>query len=118
MNDEELIHQTTVGPWGVDTFVSPETVLWHGDGETEINRKIDSGELLHFQVHVEVSLAGIALGHDFLGSCCYRKYEDFLGGDYHRDMVRTAISDAKDKLRVLVNRLVSTGLAELPDGAE
>lgn len=77
---------------------SPRGQFMNEDGsdDEEVLAKIASGEYEWFQVRVTALKAGIALGWDYLGGCCYASFSDFMVEDgYYADMVATAIDEAK-----------------------
>lgn len=55
-----------------------------------------------FQARVQVFVEDDhVLGEDYLGGCSYHNLEDFKRGGYFRDMVRTAVADARQTLHRL-----------------
>lgn len=69
------------------------------DGETA--RAIDAGEYEWFVACVTASKNGIDLHDEYLGACCYASAADFTEELYFDDMVREAISMAKQNIDAL-----------------
>jgi hypothetical protein len=63
---------------------------------------IRNGTFEWFMVRVTASKNGIKLGTDYLGSCCYRHYLDFIDDDYLPDMIERAITESKEIISKLV----------------
>lgn len=63
---------------------------------------VDSGALVWFMAHVQVTRYGIALSDEYLGGCCYKSYSDFISDGYYSDMVEQAINEAKAKIAELM----------------
>ncbi len=76
-----------------------------GDAEAdqEVFDKIANGTYLWFCARLRVYKAGVVLGDDYLGGCCYASAADFMAeGGYYEDMMHEAMTRAKDKLAELV----------------
>lgn len=71
--------------------------------ETDIFRRIDSGDLQWFCAKVTASKAGVELAADYLGCCCYESALDFVNerGGYYEDMRAAVVEQAKAKLAEL-----------------
>ena len=63
--------------------------------KADVYDKINRGVLLWFCARVEAKRAGITLGTDYLGGCCYDSIDDFIRGDYFDDMTNQALEAAK-----------------------
>jgi hypothetical protein len=79
---------------------------WDEDGS--VMRQIDHGELVLFCARVRVTHDVLGtIGDDYLGDCIcetYAAFEDHrggIGGSYFADMVRTAISAARDRIETV-----------------
>ena len=75
---------------------SMDESLWEETAE-----KLESGEWQLFCAKVSVNLkyADAELGTSYLGMCIYESLDEFrLAGDYFRDMVAEAITEARDTL--------------------
>jgi hypothetical protein len=66
--------------------------------DAEICDQIANGTLIWFTARVSVRKAGVVLGEDYLGGCCYKHEQDFMEGGYYRDMIQCAIADAENTL--------------------
>ena len=89
------------------------------DDTGEIMEKLETGELLCFAVRARVFLNGTEIAADYLGGCIYASLADFqdhrqcaaetrrlraqgsnaVCGSYFSDMVRTAVAEARKKVR-------------------
>lgn len=70
--------------------------------DQEIFDKIENGTYLWFCARVTVSKAGVVLGTDYLGGCCYESAADFMVPDgYYPDMIASAMREAKETLEKL-----------------
>lgn len=71
--------------------------------DEDIFQKIENGALEWFDVKCEASKAGVVLGSDYLGACCYESFKAFHDAqDYARDMVAAAIADARQSIAAIV----------------
>ena len=100
----ETIHTETRDGFDIVFSVAPEDTdprdLIDDDGE--VTEAIRNGEFAWFIARVEVKKAGITLGTDYLGGCCYRSAHEFVtDGDYYEDMVEQAMSEARNTLAAL-----------------
>ena len=77
------------------------------DDTGEVSAKIESGEYSVFCAKCAVYLRGVEVATDYLGNCIYsnaNEFRDHLGrnakgyGSYFSDMVRNAISQAREQL--------------------
>ena len=110
MSNWETIHETTHEGFDIVVSVAPETddprdhFAYENEEDNErIITDIDSGALDWFVVRVQAFRAGVLLGEDYLGACCYRSVEDFItpGEGYYQDMVDQVTCEAKDTLKAL-----------------
>jgi hypothetical protein len=89
---------------------------WDDDGS--VREGIENGTFIVFTAHVEVFYRGQSVGEDYLGSCIYKSFEDFMDhkecgrqnrtyaltgqtgrcGSYFSDMIREAIAAARKTL--------------------
>lgn len=100
----ETIHTETRDGFDIVFSVAPEDTDPRGffDDDGEAVEAIRNGEFVWFIARVEVKKAGITLGTDYLGGCCYRSaYEFVTDGDCYHDMVEQAMSEACDTLAAL-----------------
>lgn len=68
----------------------------------ELARQIDNGELEYFCAQVTASKHGVELASNYLGACCYKSYQDFIGShDHISDMKYQAIKEAQEKIKLL-----------------
>lgn len=100
----ELISTTEQDGFEIRFYTLPETdnPAFHFDDDLFTARQIAEGNLEWFTACVTASKAGIELGTDYLGCCCYETAEEFLDSLYYGDMVRNAIDAAHEKLAELV----------------
>ena len=56
--------------------------------------QIERGVVLWFCAKVEAKKAGVTLGVDYLGGCCYPSVKSFVDGCYYSDMVVEAMTEA------------------------
>jgi hypothetical protein len=69
--------------------------------KAELIDQIDRGVMLWFCAKVEAKKAGVTLGVDYLGACCYPSVDDFRNDSYYWGMVDQAIAEANKKIREL-----------------
>ena len=83
--------------------ISPRDCFDYNEEEMqELLRKIDSGLLLWFVAKVTASRAGVVLGFDTLGACCYESVKDFIADDYYEDMKKEAVSHALTNMNLIL----------------
>lgn len=102
----QTIHTFTKDGFDIRFCVFPEldhpNNQFDDDGETA--RAIDAGEYEWFVACVTASKNGIDLHDEYLGGCCYRTFEDFMGeSGYFDDMVAEAVSMAKQNIESLTD---------------
>jgi hypothetical protein len=100
----ETLHTETRDGFDIVFSVAPETETpdGHFDDDGETAAAIRDGEFEWFIARVEAKKQGITLGTAYLGGCCYRSAGEFVtAGDYYDDMVKEAISEARDTLKEL-----------------
>ena len=88
------------------------------DEDGSVRDGLDDGTFIAFTAHVEVFYRGRSVGEDYLGSCIYKSFEDFMDhracgkqnrtyalrgiktqcGSYFSDMIKEAISEARKTL--------------------
>lgn len=106
----------------VDAVEDPDVDLSF-DNTGEVIEALEAGTLQAFAVRARVFFDGSEIGADYLGGCIYRDIADFQDhrecgkqnreyaargksgrcGSYFHDMVKTAIAEARTKLRNLQN---------------
>jgi len=105
MEHQELVHTETQEGFAINLYVLPEydSPFWLDDEEeqAELMDKIERGILVYFCAKVTASKAGVELGTDYLGSCCYESLKQFIADDYYVEMKSTAISEANAKIQEL-----------------
>lgn len=80
--------------------------------------RVESGELVWFCAKVTAWKAGVELGEEYLGSCCYESFKDFYTTykeDYYADMRDRAISQGKAKIKRLLNDPSQSALSAIKD---
>jgi hypothetical protein len=102
----EMVHQETRDGFDIVLSFAHENHApdWDMTEEekTDLFDKIDRGVLLWFMARVEVKKAGITLGADYLGGCCYESVSDFVRGGYYEDMINEAMREARKTISELV----------------
>lgn len=76
--------------------------------ETEEQLKEIENSNVIFCAKVTAKKAGVELASDYLGGCIYEDEEDFYTkykDDYFADMVETVVSEAKEKVKELIQQL-------------
>jgi len=105
-----LIDTREVDGFTIETYAhheneSPRGQFMNEDGsdDEETIAKIHNGEYAWFAAQVCASKAGITLGSDWIGCCCYESEAAFITPDdgYWPDMVNAAITEARAKLSEL-----------------
>lgn len=101
-----LIHTQETNAFTIQFFALPpdDNVFESFDecNAQEVSDKIDSGEYVHFLAKVTASKNGIELSSDYLGSCVYNSYMEFVEhNDYFADMVTTVVDEAKEVIKTL-----------------
>ena len=80
--------------------------------------RVESGDLVWFCAKVTAWKAGVELGEDYLGGCCYESFESFytkFKNEYYLDMRDTAISQAQDKINQLLHDPSQAALSAIKD---
>lgn len=102
----ELIHTEERGGFTISTYAEIEYSspyeLFDDDDVQDVIDGVNSGALVWFMAHVQVTRYGIALSDEYLGGCCYKSYSDFISDGYYSDMVEQAINEAKAKIAELM----------------
>jgi hypothetical protein len=104
MSNWELMHTETRDGFEIRLHIAPHNEFMDGDfypEDAELCERIRSGDLMWFVARVIVSKAGVELGDDYLGACCYDSASEFIAGEYYPDMVETAWKRAHDTLAAL-----------------
>ena len=106
MSAFETVHTENFAGFEIAVALEPECMEPDWDFESEEDRqdtlrKIDNGTLLWFVARVTASRAGVVLGTDYLGGCCYESVQDFLQGGYYPDMIDAAVKEAREKISQL-----------------
>lgn len=100
----ELISTSEQDGFEIRFYATPETMhpndCFDDDGETAA--AIHNGEYEWFVAKVTANKAGIELGADYLGACCYPHVTDFLEELYFEDMVAAAVAEARERIALLV----------------
>ena len=98
-----LIDTSESNGFEIKFHVGPEDMhpndFFDDDGETAA--AIDAGQYEWFIAKVTASKAGVKLGADYLGGCCYISAHEFMDCPNYDDMVNQAIAAAKAKLAEL-----------------
>ena len=99
----ELISTTQQDGFEIRFYTMPEHMhpddCFDDGGQTA--REIEAGQYQWFIACVTASKAGIVLGKDYLGGCCYETAAEFLESLSYEDMIRNAIDAARGKLAEL-----------------
>jgi hypothetical protein len=102
----ETVHEETRDGFDIVLSFAPEHYApdWDMTEEEKVDLfdRIDRGVLLWFMARVEVKKAGITLGSDYLGGCCYESVLDFMRGGYYDDMIDAAMREARKTILELV----------------
>jgi hypothetical protein len=106
MDDFDRIWKFETQQFKIELAFGPEYDAPDWDFESEEERaelyeKINDGRLSWFCARVRVLWNGQEISADYLGGCCYESVEDFKRDGYFRDMVRTAISEARDYFKTI-----------------
>lgn len=104
MTHWELIDTQERDGFTIELHFAPEDddPRGHFDDDGETAEAIHNGDYLWFVARVTVSKAGIDLGTDYLGGCCYESAADFMEeGGYYADMIEAAMDDARAALESL-----------------
>lgn len=104
------LHTETYEGFEINFYAEPETedptgYFASGDDalDAETVEMIRNGTYDWFVAKVTASKAGIVLGTDYLGGCCYDSARDFPteSGGYYEDMRDRAVSEALNTLESL-----------------
>ena len=106
MTHFETVHTENFAGFEIALALAPEDMAPDWDFESEEDRqntmrKIDNGSLLWFVARVTASRAGVTLGTDYLGGCCYESVRDFLQDAYYADMIDAAVKEARETIAEL-----------------
>ena len=90
-----------------EEYCHPNDVMDYESKEEQENllNDIENGNILYFTAKVTASKNGIELASDFLGCCMYKSVKEFIEGDYYADMAVTAINEAKENIKNLLDKL-------------
>jgi hypothetical protein len=69
--------------------------------KAELLDQIERGVMLWFCAKVEAKKAGVTLGVDYLGGCCYRSVGAFMKDGYYADMIVEAMTQAHKTIEEL-----------------
>lgn len=131
MSNDNVMREFNTENWLVRVSAEPEyhsDLSWDNTGR--LRKQLESGSLIEFVAHVEVihKPTGAVLGEDYLGSCIYKSFADFMDhracgkqnrkwarqgkegrcGSYFKDMIGEAIAEArKNYPKTQVGRLRS-----------
>lgn len=105
----ESIHTETRDGFDIELAFAPEEdaprdhfATGDDEADAQIVRDIESGRLMWFVARVTASRAGVVLGDNYLGGCCYRSAQEFMAPDgYYPGMVVEAVFDARATLAKL-----------------
>lgn len=103
----ETIHKSTAAGFDIVFSAAYEDHApdWDFDTEEEkqdLLRRIENGNLVWFVARVQAFKNDIELGTDYLGSCCYDSYMQFVeDSDYYADMVENVVSEARANIAKL-----------------
>lgn len=105
---EELAHEEVREGFTIRLYLCEEDMSpsdsfdYEEEDMADLLEKIDRGVYLWFMAKVTASKAGVELGADYLGGCCYESAEDFMAeGGYWEDMVSEALEEARKKITEL-----------------
>jgi len=99
----EEIHTEQIVGFDIVVSVAPEDIDPRGafDDDGATAQAIADGVYEWFMVRVEARRAGVTLGTDYLGGCCYKSAQEFVQApsDYYGDMVERAVDEARATTR-------------------
>ena len=99
----ELIHTEERDGFYIRFYAMPEHTApddcFDDDGQTA--RDIAAGVYEWFTACVTASKAGVELGADYLGCCCYERAADFVEELYYEDMALAAMNEARETIALL-----------------
>lgn len=103
----DCIHEEERDGFTIRFFAMPEIEdpadCFFYDGDEEIIQKIHDGYFEWFMAKVTASKAGVELGADYLGACCYENAREFVADPYYEDMVSEALKQARNTIQELTN---------------
>lgn len=104
----ELIHTEERDGFYIQFYAMPEHMspndCFDDDGQTA--RDIEAGVYEWFTACVVASKAGVELGADYLGGCCYPSASDFIEELYYEDMALAAMNEARERIALLCKEAV------------
>ena len=105
MEPWELVRKEQRGEFEIRFSITPdkddpaEFFAWETkDEDRDIVENIRVGKLLWFSARVTASKAGVVLGSEYLGGCCYENTDDFLSSSNYESMAEFAIDEARETL--------------------
>lgn len=101
----ELIHEEEREGFTIRFYAAPEDTDPRDCFDVDLEEAVEgiqSGRYDWFMAKVTASKAGVELGADYLGACCYPSARDFIRDAYYEDMVAEAISQARHSISDLV----------------
>lgn len=116
MKHWELIHTEQDGPYTIELSVTPEDQALEDcfDMEPkemeEMLSDLESGNAVHFIARVSVRVEDIPLSEEYLGSCYYPSYDEFVGDHIYNDMVGAAMTEARKRLKEIQVKMIAIDL--------
>ena len=81
--------------------------------EQQVREKLQHTQWAWCTVHVTATWCGLE-GHDWLGGCSYESEEDFMSGDYYKDMRHEAAGQIREQLWTICDEVgCKVDLAEI-----
>jgi len=103
---QELIHTEEREGFTIKFYACEEDQSladsFEAEDVAELEEKVNNGTLMWFCAKVTAEKAGVVLGTDYLGACCYETAMQFVEhNDYYADMVDTVIAEARSTIAEL-----------------
>lgn len=107
MNMWQNIEKIEQGVWTIYIDVTDEELRpqncfdWDEEETKKLIHDIAWGNLYWFRARARAYAADAMLGESFIGTCCYKNYDEFLKDDSAKDLLQNAIQEARVKLNEL-----------------
>lgn len=104
MSNWHNIEKIEQGIWTVyidvaDEEFDPRDIFdWDEEELNKLTLDIECGNVYWFRARAHAYANGVMLGEDYIGACCYKDYDEFLGDFYCKELIKNTIQEGQTKL--------------------